>query len=61
MNKTLQEIRDEYNIIASDWNGREETFMSGGSKYSEDHAHASMQIVEQAEILQRLINEFKEL
>jgi len=59
MNKTLQEIKDEYNTIAGDWNGKDETFNSGGDSYSEDQAHAADQIVEQAEILQRLLNEFQ--
>ena len=61
MNKTILEIKDEYNTIAGDWNGKDESFTSGGSEYSQDQAHMALQIVEQAEILQRLLNEFKSL
>lgn len=57
----LTKLKEEYQTIQGDWNGKEDTYMSGGSIYHEEHASTAGEIVETIAKLEELLAEFEEL
>ena len=57
----LKKLKEEYTTIQGDWNGKDDTYMSGGSIYHEEHASTAGEIVETIEKLQELISVFEEV
>ena len=51
----LQRLQKENEELASDWNGKDDTFMSGGDIYHEDDAYIANDIAEACENLIELL------
>lgn len=56
----LEGVRKEAEQIASDWNGKDEKFISGGLVYTEDDASLMIEITEKCKELKDLFNEVLE-
>lgn len=59
--ENLKKLKEEYETIASDWNGEDERFMSGGCIYHEDDADTAKEIVEAIEKIEEFIKEFEQV
>ncbi len=56
--ETLTQMKKRYQTIASDWNGKDTTFHSGGIQYTEDQAQIATDIVDALENVENLIDTF---
>lgn len=54
---SLDTLIKEQEVIAGDWNGESEHFVSGGDVYNEDDAQLAAETVSVAKDLQRLLVE----
>ena len=57
----LKKLKEEYQTIQGDWNGKDDQFNSGGSIYHEEHASQAGDIVEAIENVEDLLAGFEEL
>ena len=55
----LEKLKEEYETIQGDWNGKDDTFMSGGSIYHEEHASVAGDIVDTIDKLTELLEGFE--
>lgn len=53
----LDKIIEEYNEIASSWNGSDDYFYSQGDQYHEEDAHLASDIVDAATHLKNLLDD----
>ena len=56
----LMTLKNWANQVASDWNGEDPTFMSGGDIWSEEHAQIANEITEKCDELIDLLLEFNQ-
>jgi hypothetical protein len=59
MDKTLEQLKEQYSQIAGDWNGEDKSFQSGGTVYTEDEALLATDIVDAIDHLENLLADFK--
>lgn len=55
---TLKYLKEKYERIASDWNGKDGEFLSGGIAYTESHATSAQDIIDQIVALEDMIANF---
>ena len=57
--ETLEQLKSKFQQIASDWNGEDSNFVSGGIAYKEDDAQLAKDILDQIESLEEMIKSFE--
>lgn len=53
----VKQLEEEARQIASDWNGKDETYFSGGDVFTEDDAHVAEDIADAAKHLMNLLED----